>query len=148
MESPKCGHNRTHCPGYNKIASKENKTAESAYVKKQKHLQGYKRGDIPTLPLDNKGKEMTKIPPLKLKPEHIVCKCHARTHSTSVGGFKCDICNDGTCELCRYPCRFVCSKRFVQSSCIILVLTILHISHASLTHLSYISFSFIQDLCQ
>ena len=39
----KCGHNRTHCPGYNKGAFKENKTTESAYVKKQKHLRGYKR---------------------------------------------------------------------------------------------------------
>ena len=105
----KCGHEFNHQPKVNKEHKKHNDKEEGTWKKQNKHLEDFTKGRRRDAPRDpSNQKELTKIPPPKLKHLVTVCMCGTLCNSLSVGGYDCPECDDGSCEVCRCPCRFVC----------------------------------------
>ena len=68
-----------------------------------------KNSSIPVPVNPKNDKPYTKPPDApKLPKILLVCKASKMKETHGTGGFKCDLCNNRSCDRCKNRCRFVC----------------------------------------
>ncbi len=108
---PRCDAPFMHEPPMNKDICARNKEKQKDWDCLNIALSDYNKGHHSHLPVDAKGKVLSKILLLKLEDEILVCKVYTLQHSLAIDGYKCPHCINCLCATCKNKCRHVCAKK-------------------------------------
>ena len=105
-----CGMKSVHHPPGTDEIKEQRKLLTERWKKLSKQWNEHMKNSSIPVPVNPKNdKPYTKPPDApKLPKILLVCKASKMKETHGTGGFKCDLCNNRSCDQCKSRCRFVC----------------------------------------